>query len=114
MQRKNIQPGLVPDAFKSLEVFARDWALPTENERWEKRATSAMEELLAYYDLVGPKMKAMAAHLDHFPMGTLPPQEQVLLNLAFMYIEVAIAVEFFKQPESPNGFPRHRWSVEAV
>ena len=111
MQQANANLNSLPNGFHILECRIGDWALKTEQERREKRATSSFEELRAYYDVVGPQMRAIAAHLDTFPMGVLPGPELALLNLAQMFMEVAIAVEFYGQPELPRGFPRQRWVI---
>lgn len=99
----------LPAGFTSLELLVEKWAIGTESQRRARRAASSMQELHAYYGLVGPQMRAIAAHLDSFAIGPLPEPEQRLLHLAQMFMEVAIAVEFFGQPELPEGFPRERY-----
>jgi hypothetical protein len=101
----------LPDAFRDLERFASEWALATEYERREKRVGSSMEDLRDYYELVQPKMKEMVAHLNEFAMGALPSPQQALFYLALMFMEVAMAIEFYGQPELRGGFPRHRWLI---
>lgn len=103
----------LPDAFADLQAFSDDWALATELARSEKRATSSMAELKAYYGAVGPRMEAIARHLDQFPMKDLPAAETRLLYMALSYMDVALAVEFFNQPEVPSGFPREKWRIES-
>jgi hypothetical protein len=111
MQRNKQTTTALPGAFESLEPLVRDWSRGTEHERREKRASATFEALRAYYDRVGPRMREIAAHLDTFPMGTLPAPQQALLQLALMFMEVALAVEFYGQPEVKGGFPRHRWVI---
>ena len=105
--------GMLPDTFAGLEPLLDAWSLATENERREKRATSTFGELRAYYELVGPRVRDIAAHLDAHPMGTLPAPQQALLQLALMFMEVALAVEFYGQPEVRDGFPRQRWVISS-
>jgi hypothetical protein len=105
------RPNALPDGFADLEPLVGDWSFGSEHDRREKRATSSFDELHAYYGLAGPRVREIAAHLDGFPMGTLPAPQQHLLQLAFMFMEVAMAVEFYGQPEVRDGFPRQRWVI---
>jgi hypothetical protein len=101
----------LPEAFQELAPLVQAWSHTSEYARREKRATASIEELRAYYDLVGPKMREIAAHLNPYPMGALPAPQQALLQLALIFMEVALAVEFYGQPEVPGGFPRSRWVI---
>jgi len=101
----------LPEAFELLEPLVAEWSLGSEHERREKRASSSFDELQSYYAQVGPRMRDVAAHLDGFPMGRLPAPQQRLLQLALMFMEVAIAVEFYGRPEIKDGFPRQRWAI---
>ena len=109
--QQTAQIGALPAEFRELENLVQEWSVATEHERRERRATAEFQELRAYYDVVGPRMRNIAAHLDAYPMGKLPAPQQSLLQLALMYMEVAIAVEFYGQPELRNGFPRQRWVI---
>ncbi|HVY81342.1 MAG TPA: hypothetical protein VG994_10210 [Steroidobacteraceae bacterium] len=107
--------GSLPQAFASLAHLTAHWAHASEHARREKRATSTMEELRAYSDLVGPLVPAIAAYLDEFPVSApLPPQESRLFQLAQMYMEVAWAVEFVGEPEERGQVPRHRWHIHEI
>jgi hypothetical protein len=105
------QIGAMPAEFRELENLVQRWSLATEHERRERRARAEFPELRAYYDVVGPRMRDIAAHLDTYPMGILPAPQNSLLQLALMYMEVAIAVEFYGRPELRDGFPRQRWVI---
>lgn len=105
----------LPRSFESLAHLTGEWAHATENARREKRATSSMPELRAYYDLVGPLVPAIADHLDMFPVNApLPDPDRRLFQLALMYMEVAWAVELVGEPEEPGQVPRHRWHIHEV
>src|SRR5688572_2716505 len=115
MPSQDSPPRLLPDTFEDLEPLVMSgWSFAAEHARREKRSTSTFEELRAYYALVGPRVRDIAAHLNPFPMGTLASPQQHLLQLALMFMEVAIAVEFYSQPEVRDGFPRQRWVIAAV
>ena len=104
----------LPEPFAELAVFVDAWALPTEAERKEKRASSSLPELEAYKAAVGPRMMEIAGYLDQFPMGELPTPQRNLLFLALIYTEVAIALEFYHAPEIPNAFPRQRFTIRDI
>lgn len=115
MQQQQQPEGLLPQGFESLAHLAPHWAHATEHARREKRATSSMADLRAYYDLVGPLVPAIANHLDSFPVSApLPAPEGRLFRLAQMYMEVAWAVEFVGEPEEPGQVPRDRWQIHAL
>jgi len=74
-----------------------------------------MPVLHEYYNLVGPLVPAIAAHLDTFTVNApLPDPERRLFQLAQMYMEVAWAVEFVGEPEEPGQVPRQRWHIHDV
>jgi hypothetical protein len=114
MTTKTPTPRSLPDGFESLEPLVAAWSLASEHERREQRASSSFAELQTYYALVGPRIRDIAAHLDAYPMGVLPAPQQALLQLALMFMEVALAVEFYGQPEVRDSFPRQRWVIAPV
>jgi hypothetical protein len=115
VQQHPAPDGSLPQGFESLAHLAAQWAHATEYARREKRATSSMSDLRAYYDLVGPLVPAIANHLDAFSVtAPLPAPERRLFQLAQMYMEVAWAVELVGEPEEPGQVPRQRWHVHDV
>ena len=103
---------LLPDPFSEFEGFAQKWACSTERERHTVRLTSEFEQLQQLYDAVLPQIEEMVAHLNQFPMGELPEQEQNLLNLTFSCMEVALPVEAHGQTTVPGGFEPARFLVD--
>ena len=103
---------LLPDQFSEFEKFAQTWSRPTERERHTVRLTSEFEQLQQLYDAVLPQIEKMVAHLNQFPMGELPEQEQNLLNLTFSCMEVALPVEAHGQTTVPGGFEPARFLVD--
>ncbi|MBL6751149.1 MAG: hypothetical protein ISP90_11535 [Nevskia sp.] len=106
----------LPADFTDLADIGIEWSLPTEKERQDRRATASMPELRRYYDRLQPRMTAIAAHLDQFEYGLdqLPAAERHLLQLAYMYLESAMAVEFYRRPEPPDNFPRSRFIIDDI
>jgi len=114
MSRIEQQSTMLPDDFAELAPLVEDWAFPTQYQRRERRATASMAELRAYYEMVGPRVRDIIAHLNRFaygPESSLPAPQRALLQLALIFMEVALAVEFFGQPEVERGFARHRWMI---
>jgi len=94
---------LLPTEFSDLEIFA-DWALPTQATRLSKRLSSSMQEITAFYNAMVPRIKAILAYLDKYPLGTIPKEASKLMDLAYSLAMVAPAVEMFKQPAVVCGF----------
>jgi hypothetical protein len=93
----------LPAEFADLEPFAVTWCLATEPERWDRRMASTMDELLAFYDAAFPRLEAAIEHCDGFPLETLPPDVERLLQLVYSVVMVAMAVEIFGQPKTVDA-----------
>jgi hypothetical protein len=107
--------GLLPPGFEALEPLVAHWALESEHDRRERRASSQMQELQDYYTRVGPRITDIARHLDDFPADrSLPAAQHRLFRLGQMYMEVAWAVEFLNAPEESDQVPRSRWMITRV
>ncbi len=111
MGMSNISDAL-PQEFAELEALVPNWTFPTERERRHACAGTPMSEIRAFYALVGPRMEAIAAYLDTFPMGILPKPQNNLLMLAQIYMEVAVCVEFLGAPDmGPEQISPDRWFI---
>lgn len=101
-----------PDKFSYLEPLAA-WALPIETERYAKRISISMEELVVFYTALKPHMEDLIQHLSGYPWGApLPPQEERLAHLGMMYMEAAVPIELkWKNPEAEDSFPVARLDV---
>ena len=98
----------LPEPFADLEPFL-GWALPTEKERQQKRVSSAMGAIQAFYDAILPRMNVIIDYLDQFPLNAMPADAQRLLHLTFSLAEIAPAVELFKQPSVADGYDATRF-----
>jgi hypothetical protein len=94
---------ILPTSFADLQPFADMWCLPTESERWDKRMSSSMEELVAFYDAAFPRLEAAVDHCDHHPLDALPEDVTNLLRLVYSVILVAMSVEIFGQPKTVDS-----------
>jgi hypothetical protein len=86
----------LPEPFADLEPYLA-WSLATEKERQQKRVSSSMGAIQAFYDAILPRMNA------------IPADAQRLLNLTFSLAEIAPAVEQFKQPSVADGYDATRF-----
>lgn len=103
----------LPAGFEDLEAIASQWALPTQNLRQRKRIGSTTAELRALYDTVLPRVEAILAHADGFPVGQLPPDSARLFSLALSLAEVAPHIELYRgNPKVPYSFDEMRFVAE--
>jgi hypothetical protein len=93
---------LLPSSFSDLEPFATSWCLKSEPERWEQRHASGIEELRKLYDAVFPRVEAIYAYVDRFPLDNLPSEAQNLLYLMFSFVMVSFPVEVWDDPRIPD------------
>jgi hypothetical protein len=94
---------LLPDEFADLEPFARTWCLATEAERWERRMSSTMPELIELHDAVLPRLDAAIDHCDRYPLDDLPIEVERLLQLVHSVVMAAMAVEIFGQTKTVDA-----------
>ncbi|MBL8776837.1 MAG: hypothetical protein JNK12_12930 [Acidimicrobiales bacterium] len=95
---------ILPAEFADLEPFA-DWCLPTEDERYDKRIASTMDELQAFYDAAFPRLEAALDHLDALDINALPEDATRLLQLCNSLMTASFPVEVWRQPRVPDSGP---------
>jgi hypothetical protein len=110
---------LLPPAFAELEPLAPAWGgLASTEARYLQRQASSMDELRRFYDLVAPRIEEMLDYVDRQPYDVpLSEPDERLYRIALSLIEVAEAVEIFRQPTVPHTEHPHRvnmlWTSEA-
>jgi hypothetical protein len=92
----------LPAEFADLEPYA-PWALETEAQRYEKRLTSTMDELQAFYDAAFPRLEEAMAYLDRFELSALPDEAKALLWLCYSLVNASFPVEVWRQPRVPDS-----------
>ena len=92
----------LPEPFTHLTPY-RAWALPTEDARMRQRIDAPMSEITAYYKAPLPEIEPIAKHLDQWPLAEIPAQQKPLLYMAMMFMETAMCVEFFYEPDVPEA-----------
>lgn len=104
---------LLPEQFRDLESFVADWSIERESDRVEKRLASSMTEISKFYESIMPRMDAILAYLNQFPLEAMPAHARRLLWLTLSLAEVTPAVHFYGQPKVIDGFDARRFrSVE--
>ena len=93
---------LLPSAFAELEPFI-EWALPTEEERYQKRLNSSMKDLKAFYDAIVMRADDARKYLDESNYPDLSPEDLRLLWMMFSLIVVSYAVDVFRRPQVPDS-----------
>jgi hypothetical protein len=90
---------LLPAEFAELEQFAERWCLPTETERFERRMTSDMDDMGAFYAAFSPRLEEAIEFCGKYPLDELPEDVNRLLQLIHSFVMVSMAVEIFHQPK---------------
>lgn len=78
---------ITPD-FSSLRPFIAMWALPTMQERRQRRLTSTLDELKDFHAAMLPHLEALIEFLNQFPVDNIPKEYQPLTWLALAMCEV--------------------------
>ena len=94
-------PTFPPD-FADLEPYA-DWAMPSERNRFDKRVTSTMDELQAFYDAAFPRLEAATEYLEALQLDGMSDEDQRLLWLFCSLVTVSFPVEVWRQPKVPDS-----------
>jgi len=100
----------LPEEFADLAHLTA-WGETTEKSRMARRISSSMAELADYYSTMLPRMEAIAEYLDQWDLPDLPDAAKPLLYMALMYMEAAVCVELFKDPDVPESSPAEKLNV---
>ena len=103
----------LPAPFAALEPLVAEWALGSEEERCNKRLTSPIPKLRAFYDQGFPRIEAIIAYLNTFPNDpdTLPGPERRLFDLALMVMEAAAPLDLqWPSSDITDVFPIERFT----
>lgn len=87
----------LPKNFELLREFVSEWALDTEQERFDKRTSGQVDAIRLFYDAILPYMSDIMAYLKD---KEVEPAEQVdknLLNMALSCVEVSRIFEVWGQ-----------------
>jgi hypothetical protein len=87
-----------PTTFALLERYS-DWALPTEIERLRYCACQPMDLIQAFYAAFQAEQAEVMDYLAQRPISDLSAQDTRLMHLAMAFVEAAIAVEMYGEPD---------------
>jgi hypothetical protein len=93
---------MLPVEFADLEPFAATWCLGSEPERYAQRMASTVDDMQTFYDAIVPRTEAAIAHLEQFPLDSLPEDGVNLLHLLYSMVQVSFPVEVWRQPRVPD------------
>lgn len=89
---------LLPEPFMELVPFA-GWALETERARTEKRMTTSMEDIHAFYDAMMRRFDQIIDCLEGHFGPDMPASVHRLFLMALSLVEVVALVELYKRRE---------------
>jgi hypothetical protein len=94
--------GELPNGFDELRCFVEVWALSGSMERWQRRISSRMSDIRAFYDAMLPRMDEIMTLLAKKEVKDLTAQERNLFYLALAFMDVGPAVEIYGTPQLPD------------
>lgn len=96
------EPVALPAGFEDLARF-RDWMVPTDRGRVERRLSVPFPEVRAFYDGILPELGRLMAYLQTRPATDVSAEDANLLNLALSLVEISNAVEIYGQGPVLDG-----------
>lgn len=102
----------LPEPFAHLTPY-RHWAHSTEDARMRQRLNASMSEITDYYQTLLPEIDPIAKHLDQWSLAEIPADHKELLYMAMMFMETAMCVEFFYEPDVPEALGAEHMEVFA-
>ena len=93
----------LPAQFADLARFS-EWILPSENERFNKRLASSMDELQTFYDGAFEHVDAVTEYLKQVPYDDdMADEDKHLLWLYCALVTISFAIECWRQPYVPDS-----------
>lgn len=109
--RRSEQPAGLPPDFAELEELVPAWALANSTARLEKRLTTPLSDIRAFYDRVLPRAPAALAFLAERQLGALSPEEENLLKVLLSLAEMGPAIEWYGTGSYPDPFDARRFPL---
>ncbi|WP_220136923.1 hypothetical protein [Streptomyces himalayensis] len=101
----------LPEAFRDLEPYVADWALPTRQERYDMRLSKPFEELVEFYDAIAPRAEEAIAYLDTLDLNAMPEDRHTAAAPALLAGPGLVRRERLQTAPHPRlrlGVLRHR------
>jgi hypothetical protein len=93
---------MLPSEFSDLEPYAAKWSLEREQERWDARLSSTIDELQQFYDAALPRVEGAIKYIDQFSLDDMPEDAANLMRLIYSFMLISFAVEQWRQPNVPD------------
>ncbi|MEH6503267.1 MAG: hypothetical protein V7682_05115 [Cycloclasticus sp.] len=87
----------LPNKFEGLSKFVAEWALDTEQARFDKRTSGKVEEIKFFYDAIIQQMPDIMAYLKDKEVEPSEQEDKNLLNMAMSCVEVSRIFEVWNQ-----------------
>lgn len=102
----------LPCEFSDLIDLVPEWALGTSSSLNAKRLNSSIEQLDFFYGRMLKHMDGIMKYLKDCPLQeSIQRPDENLYRLARAFMEVAPAVELFRDPDVPDGFPADKFHI---
>ncbi len=95
---------VLPSQFAELTEFVAQWALPSEQARFNQRIHADPANIKHFYDTILPWMDRILVHLRDFPPLDPPAPELNLMRLALSCVEVSRIFEAWGQQDVRADF----------
>lgn len=101
---------VLPSEFADLEKFVGDWALPTEQKRFEKRVSSSLAEVKNFNDTLYSRIEDVINYLNKHDIKDFPEDAKHLFWMAQSYMETSHPVDLgWKTTDLDDAFPSDRF-----
>lgn len=90
--------------FASLNTFIDDWALASEQERFDKRVSMTEEEIKPFYDTIIGLMPHIMEYLKDKPVNPDNDEDKNLMYLALSCVEVSRIFEVWGQKDVRSDY----------
>lgn len=112
MATRKAQPASrLPQGFAALERWLDDWVLADSTARHEKRLTTPLADIRAFYDGMLPHAERALAHLSTRRLGELDARDENLLKLMLSLAEMGPAIEWYGTGNFPDPFDARRFPL---
>lgn len=100
----------LPSEFADLDHYVDTWALNSEQERFEKRISTRLEDVKSFNDAMFERIDAVICYLNTQPLESPEPQVMRLMSLAKAYMETSHPVDLlWKTTDLADAFPSDRF-----
>ncbi len=89
----------LPEQFKPLRKFVADWAINTEQARFEKRLNTPYEVIKTFYEAIIPLMPDIMSYLKSKPVSPEMQCDKNIMFLALSCVEVSRIFEVWGQQD---------------